>query len=125
MIEISIFHEDAFYDHFGPYRHPESHHDIWGGIGLETFGKDLMVVRRHDPAYVWTVVDGDQGIEQWITPGVRYVNRVCYLITRQSHHWIDVDFRISPHPHSLTPIGLKRQINRLRYLTSNPSGPAR
>jgi hypothetical protein len=119
MIEVSILHEDAFYEYFEPYRHPESHHDIWGGIGLETFGSDLEIVRRHDPAYVWTVVDGDKGHDQWITPGVRLVNRVCYLITRQPHHWIDVDFHISHHAHFLTPTGLMRQINRLKRLIAN------
>ncbi|MCE9551403.1 MAG: hypothetical protein K8R50_10480 [Betaproteobacteria bacterium] len=119
MIEVSIFHEDAFYEYFEPYRHSESHHDIWGGIGLETFGNDLEIVRQHNPAYVWTVVDGDKGCDQWITPGMQHVNRVCYLITRLSHQWIDVDFHISHRAHFLTPIGLLRQINRLKHLTAN------
>jgi hypothetical protein len=44
-------HEDTFYEHFEPYRHPEAHFDIWGGIGLETFGEDLEIVRRTDPEW--------------------------------------------------------------------------
>jgi hypothetical protein len=116
MIEPLMLHEDVFYEYFKPYRHPQAHHNIWGGHGLETFGEDLRLIRSLDPDsdYVWTVVDGDSGNDQWITPGVRYVNRVCYLVTEKSHHGIEVDFRCPFRLNSLTPLGLKRQINKLR-----------
>jgi len=39
--EMLTLHEDAFYEFFRPYRHNKSNYDIWGGIGLETFGDDL------------------------------------------------------------------------------------
>jgi len=58
-------HEDTFYEFFRPYRHPESHYDIWGGIGLETFGDDLELVKSLPVESVWTVVDGDG--DQWIS----------------------------------------------------------
>jgi len=45
-----VFHEDVFYEYFKPYRHPLSHHDIWGGHGLETYGEDFDLVRTLDPA---------------------------------------------------------------------------
>ena len=35
-----ILHEAAFYEYFKPYCHPESSDNIWGGLGLETYGKD-------------------------------------------------------------------------------------
>lgn len=52
-----VLHEDTFYEFFVPYRHPESRFDIWGGLGLETFGEDLQLVRKLDSSYVWTVLD--------------------------------------------------------------------
>jgi hypothetical protein len=110
-------HEDVFYEYFKPIRHTEAQYDIWGGHGLETFGKDLQIVRSYDPAFLWTVVDGDSGIDQWIVTGAHVVNRVCYLITEVPHNWIDVEFRVRHRPHSLTKLGLKRQISRLRKLS--------
>ena len=106
-------HEDAFYAYFKPYRHPEAQHSIWGGYGLENYGKDFEVVRRLSPDFVWTVVDGEND-EQWITPGIHYVNRICYLVTEVPHAGPDVEFRCSRRMSTLTPLGLKRQLNKLR-----------
>lgn len=118
MITPLVLHEDTFYEYFKPYRHPDACHEIWGGLGLETFGQDLDTVRKLDVSYVWTVLDGDSGNDQWITPGIHFVNRICYLITEKSHQGIDVDFRIPSRFNSLTPIGLKRQINKISRLTT-------
>lgn len=116
LLERHVFHEDTFYEYFEPYRHPDAHFDVWDGIGLETFDEDLEIVRRMDPECVWTIVDGGSGSDQWITPGLRYVNRVCYLVTRKPHKWIDIDFRV-PHTISfLTPLGLRRQVTQLERL---------
>jgi hypothetical protein len=113
-IEVMFLHEDAFYEYFKPYRHPLAQHDIWGGHGLETFGKDLDIVRTIDLDYIWTVVDaGDFSVDQWITPGVRYVNRICYLVAENPNYGLEVDFRCRYRFRSLTPLGLKRQINKL------------
>jgi hypothetical protein len=109
-----VLHEDAFYEYFVPYRHPEARHNVWGGHGLETFGEDIQLVRRLDPEYAWTVVDGES--DQWITPGVRYVNRICYLVTKKAHNWLDVDFRVARNARSLTAIGLRRQIRKIESL---------
>jgi len=108
-------HEDAFYEYFKPFRHPAAHYDIWGGHGLETFGEDLEIVRSYDPDFLWTVVEGDSGNE-WITTGFHYVNRVCYLITETPHGFIPVEFRVRNDGHSLTPLGLKRQMLKLERL---------
>ena len=32
MITPVVLHEDAFYEYFKPYRHPDACHDIWGGL---------------------------------------------------------------------------------------------
>ena len=49
MITPIMLHEDTFYEYFKPYRHSDACHDIWGGLGLETFGKDLDTVRNWMP----------------------------------------------------------------------------
>ena len=112
----AVLHEDAFYEYFKPYRHPDACHDIWGGLGLETFGKDLDTVRKLDVSYLWTVVEGGSNNDQWITPGYHFVNRICYLVTEKSHQGIDVDFRVPSRLNSLTPIGLTRQMNKISRL---------
>jgi hypothetical protein len=108
-----IFHEDAFYDFFVPYRHPKSLHDIWGGHGLETFGADLEFVRSFDENYLWTVVESGCNDDQWITSRYHDVNRICYLVTERPHNGLIVDFRVPHKLRSLTPLGLKRQIRKL------------
>lgn len=108
------FHEDVFYEYFRPFRHPNAAHDIWGGHGLETFGADLELVRRFDPEYVWTVLDGEA--DQWIVPGYCFVNRICYLLTLRPHGGAAIAFRVSRSGHSLTSTGLSRRVANLRRL---------
>ena len=116
MHESAVFHEDVFYEFFRPFRHPSSHFDIWGGYGLETFGEDLQIVKNYTENFVWTVVDGCEGPDQWITPGFHYVNRICYLLTEVPHDGASVEFRIAHSPRSLTPVGLARRITTLRRM---------
>ena len=111
-----MLHEDAFYEYFKPYRHPDAGHNIWGGLGLETFGKDLEMVRELDTSYLWTVLEGSSSNDQWIIPGYHFINRICYLITEKPHQGIEVDFRFPERFSSLTPIELKRQTNRISRL---------
>ena len=113
MYKSCVMHEDTFYEYFKPVRHPAAQNDIWGGHGLETYGEDLDIVRRCDPEFLWTVVDGDSGT-QWITTGFHYVNRVCYLITEKPHNSVLVTFRVRND--SLTPLDLKRQMSKLKRL---------
>lgn len=113
------FHEDVFYEYFRPVRHPEAEFDIWGGHGLETFGRDLQIVRHYDQDYVWTVVESDR--DEWIVPGCRRVNRVCYLLTKRPHKGALVEFRIARYGQSLSPLGLARRIATLRRVMSHPS----
>lgn len=116
MLETKVFHEDVFYEYFRPFRHPSSHFDTWGGLGLETFGEDLEIVTSYAKNFVWTVVDGGEGSDQWITPGIQFVNRICYLLTAVPHDGAPVEFRIEHRPSSLTPVGLTRRISTLRRL---------
>ncbi|WP_124949068.1 hypothetical protein [Sulfuriferula thiophila] len=112
-VKSLVLHEDAFYEFFVLYRHPKSQFDIWGGIGLETFGDDLELVCEFDDFYLWTVVDGGDSRDQWIIPGFHYINRICYLVTEKPHNGLSVEFRIPNKLQSLTPLGLKRQMRKL------------
>ena len=113
-MQANVFHEDVFYEHFRPFRHDKSEFDIWGGLGLETYGYDLHLVRTYRTEFVWSVLDGCCGPDQWIVPGIHWVNRVCYLLTEVPHDWADVQFRVHHNLKSLTSIGLKRRLSTLR-----------
>ena len=77
-------HEDTFYEYFKPYRHPNASYDIWGDLGLETFGLDLQLTYSLQKENVWSVLDGE-GSDQCIVPGLQTVNRVYYLVTEIPH----------------------------------------
>jgi len=86
---------------------------------LETFGKDLELVRSLPVESVWTVVDGDDA-DQWILTGTHTVNRICYLVTEVPHGWKDIQFRIPARGYSLTSLGLQRQVNKIgRFIALN------
>jgi hypothetical protein len=63
------------------------------------------------------VVDGELNC-QWIIPGFHYVNRVCYLMTERAHRYIPVEFRVRNDVHTLTRLGLLRQIRSVERLIS-------
>lgn len=114
MLTETVFHEDVFYAYFQPFRHPSSHCNVWGGLGLETFGGDLHLVRCFDPHCVWTVLEGETGPDLWIAPGLHYVNRICHLLTRIPHDDAPIAFRTEGKPRPITPLGLARRITTLR-----------
>jgi hypothetical protein len=116
MLKETVFHEDLFYAHFKPFRHPSSNFNIWGGHGLETFGEDFLIARSIDPSRIWTVVEGDVGTDLGIIPGLHFVNRICSLVTHESHADAAIAFRVEAKPHSLSPIGLARRMTTLRKL---------
>lgn len=111
--EALLLHEDTFYEFFVPYRHPKTKSALWNGMGLDSCGNDFQLVRSFDDNYVWTVVDSGCNSDQWITSGIHYVNRICYLVTEKPHNGLMVYF-LAPHNlRSLTPLGLKRQLRKL------------
>ena len=118
-----ILHEDAFDAFFVPYRHPKTRHGVWGGMGLETFGEDFLLARSIDDNYIWTVVESGCDSDQWISPGIHYVNRICYFVTENPHNWLPVEFRAPRNMRSLTPLGLKRQIRKLERAMAQLSTP--
>lgn len=48
---------------------------------FETFGNDLKTVMAQEEKFVWTCVDGDDGL--YCVSGYHIVNRVYYLITNE------------------------------------------
>ncbi len=119
MLREQAFHEDVFYAYFSPYRHPCARFNIWGGYGLETFGEDLELVKSSDANYVWTVVEGDTGTNLWITPGLHFVNRICYLVTHVRHAYAPVVFCVETKPQPISAFGLSRRMTTLRKLMQN------
>lgn len=118
LLTTHALHEDAFYAVFEPYRHPAASFDIWGGIGLETYGEDIETMMTVQTDFVWTIVEGEKN--QWILPGIYRVNRICHLVTKRSHLFLPFGFKVSMTATLLTPLGLKRQVNRIkRILSSN------
>ena len=51
----------------------------WTGIMYETFGKELEVVLAVDQSFVWTYIDGDDGVP-CVVSGYRLCNRIGYFI---------------------------------------------
>ena len=119
MQKTTVFHEDVFYEYFRPFRHSLARFgDIWGGHGLETYGDDLQLAFNYESDHVWTVVDGEEGSDQWIIPGFHRVNRICFLLTEFAHYDAPIEFRTERGPRSLTPIGLARRTTTLKRILS-------
>lgn len=51
---------------------------------LETFGKDIQTVLSFENKYIWTILEGDDGVSR-IAPGYHLVNRLAYIITEKAH----------------------------------------
>lgn len=54
-------------------------HTAHGSYIFETYGDDFAFVNSCDTLRVWTLVDTDEG--ERIIEGLRFVNRVGYLVT--------------------------------------------
>lgn len=78
--------EDEFIERFGPIRNPVNSMAGFdfgdGGCLFESAGPDLEFIRAQPMDQVWTVIEGDDGLE--ITDGIHVVNRLGYLVTAQS-----------------------------------------
>jgi len=113
-------HEDVFYHYFKPYRHLAAEYAIWGGLGLETFGSDLALASQLPSENVWTVLEGEND-EQWIVPGLRIVNRVCYLVTEIQHNEAEIEFEIKNAPDTICEAELAQQLEKLARLNRGRS----
>lgn len=69
--------EEDFFEKYKPIQHPAE------GEGIHYFQKfdpDLKFVQGHDPHFVWSAVDGDDG-NIYVVPGFCVVNLIYYVIT--------------------------------------------
>ena len=107
-----FLHEDAFEAYFEPCRHPNTMANVWNDLGLSAYGKDWETLKEVSPNYVWTVIESEG--DRWITLGFHVVNRVGYLITKKPHMFLPFEFKSAWRPTFLTPLGLLRQMNKIR-----------
>jgi hypothetical protein len=77
-------------------------------------GGDFEIVRSYDAKFIWTVVDGGDGRDQFIIPGIHFVNRVCYLLTEVPHEWAPVEFRTEFRPRPITLRGMRCRMTTLQ-----------
>jgi hypothetical protein len=70
---------DEFVETYKPIKNPNND---WGDeceySAFETYGDDLNAVQLQNEKFVWTEVDGDDGI--YIVSGMAFVNRIQYYI---------------------------------------------
>lgn len=83
MNEIVTMTEDEFDQQYETIQGPE------GSDWIDTTDYDWITQFPENQR--WTVVDGDDG-GQYIVPGVRYVNRVAYLVTKEA--WSNEDIEV-------------------------------
>ena len=74
---------------------------------------------------MWSVLDGGAGPDQWIAPGIHFVNRVCYMLTEVRHDWADVQFRVHRDMNSLTAMGLQRRLSTPRKVLAMQSADSK
>lgn len=61
-------------------------HAGWGFDGkphlFETYGPELVFVRKQEPRRIWTLIDGEDG-RNWLVAGYHLVNRIGYVVTEE------------------------------------------
>lgn len=80
MIKLNF---EEWEERFSPLTDEEGSVKLW-----ETYDEDFEEVWITDIRYVWTLVEGDSG-DWYITPGISYVNRLNYLITKNPRNLKD------------------------------------
>jgi hypothetical protein len=82
---IDAWHTEDDWEEFESKFEPVWHHKDTESFLYETYGEDLERVRDWKNTYganhVWTLVEVD-GVS-WITPGMRLVDRISYVLTKK------------------------------------------
>lgn len=73
---------DEWVETYKPIKNPNSDWDS-DYSPFETYSPDLDFVRGHDDKFIWTEVDGDDGV--YIVAGYALVNRIQYYICEVPH----------------------------------------
>jgi len=63
-------------DIFQPIQNPNEEEKY----SFETYGEDLEFVASQMPEFIWTEMDGDNGV--YIVSGMHYVNRIQYYVCK-------------------------------------------
>lgn len=90
--QMDIDHVTVFFEKYQPIENTsntacfESDDKFYG---FETFGSDLEKVKAANPKQIWTVVESEVRDGTVIVNGMRYCNRVFYIITE--NEWKDGD----------------------------------
>lgn len=67
-----------FFERHKPKANPFDPDASINGTMLETYGKELDLVKQADPHFVFTLVDADG--KQYACPGLHLVNRIGFII---------------------------------------------
>lgn len=63
------------------------------GCLIETYGPEWDFIQAYDRHRVWTIIDNNDGRDTFIVSGLRWINRLGYLITEipwPADHTIEV-----------------------------------
>jgi hypothetical protein len=66
------------------------------------------------------VLEGESDT-QWIVPGLKIVNRVCYLVTEVQHNKAAIEFEIKNAPDTICEAELALQLEKLAHLNHGRS----
>jgi hypothetical protein len=69
---------EEWFDTYKPILNKVTNYPSDTQYAFETFGDEVDFVLTHDEKFVWTEVDGDEGV--YIINGFHYVNRIQYYI---------------------------------------------
>jgi hypothetical protein len=93
---VDVWYDEDDWEEFESKFEPVWHHNNPESFLYETYGEDLEKVRDWKNTcganHVWTVVD-DNGV-LWITPGMRLVDRMNYILTKKSWGEKEKDYLI-------------------------------
>jgi hypothetical protein len=91
---VDVWYDEDDIEEFEEKFEPMYHHNNAESFLFETYGEDLERVRDWKNTYganhVWTLVEVD-GVS-WITPGMRLVNRMNYILTKKSWEENEKDY---------------------------------
>lgn len=71
------------YDEWVEQYKPFTNHLTNEGFAYETYGDELDYITQQDDNFIWTEMDGDEGVS--IVEGYHLVNRIQYYITQVPH----------------------------------------
>jgi hypothetical protein len=69
---------DEWFNHYKPIKNEITKYQSDFLTAFETYGEELEFVRNHDEKFIWTEVDGDEGV--YIISGYHLVNRIQYYV---------------------------------------------